>query len=178
MKLNQLTIEEYSTLLEEKKSIPGGGSALALVLELATDLSLMTCNFTVNKNGYEEVQIEIKSIIEKLKIIKDSAHQLIDEDGIAYQQVMNAYKSKDSLKISKASIYACEVPYKLFKLTKECEELCLRTSKIGNKNLLSDALISLDLCHSIYSGCLNNIKCNIDNILDENIKNKYLQLGE
>lgn len=176
MKLNQLTIEEYSNLLESKKSVPGGGSALALVLELASDLALMTCNFTINKIGYENVQEEIEAIINNLQDIKKATHELIDEDGQAYQQVMNAYKTKDKQEISNASIYACEVPYKLYNLTKDCEQLCIKVSKIGNKNLVSDSLIGLDLCKSIYPGCLGNIKCNINNIVDEQIKNKYFEL--
>ena len=176
MELSKLTIEEYSSLLEAKKSVPGGGSALSLVLELALDLVLMTCNFTIDKIGYESVQEEIIEIKNKLLVLKQKAHLLIDEDGKAYQQVMDAFRSKDKLKISESSLYACEVPYQLFSLAKMCESLGLRVTEIGNKNLVSDAYIGIDLCKSIYPGCIANIKCNIDNIIDEEKKIKYLEI--
>ena len=73
---------------------------------------------------------------EELNQIKNKAHNLIDEDGYAYQSVMEAYKSKDKEKISKASIYGSEVPYQLYFLTKKCEQLCSRLCQIGNKNLV------------------------------------------
>lgn len=176
MKLNELTILEYSNLLESKKSVPGGGSALALVLELSCSLCLMVCNFTIEKKGYENVTDRVKNIAEEVKEIKNQAHILIDEDGLAYQMVMDAYKTKDASLISKASIYGCEVPFKLFNLTKKCELLCEEMIKIGNKNLKSDAKIGRDLCKAIYEGCLDNIRCNIDSIIEENIKEKYLNL--
>lgn len=176
MKLSDLTINEYFDLLSSKKSVPGGGSCLGLVLEASCSLGLMVCNFTLDKKGYENVQTEIFFLKEELNQIKNKAHNLIDEDGYAYQSVMEAYKSKDKEKISKASIYGSEVPYQLYFFTKKCEQLCSRLCQIGNKNLVSDAKIALDLCSSIYNGCIENIKCNVNGIDDINIKNKYLEL--
>ena len=103
MKLNELTINEYSSLLAAKKSVPGGGSCLALVLELAWDLGLMSVNFTIDKKGYESVREEESSLGEKLNLIKTRANELIELDGLAYQQVLDAFKSKDVKKIQDAS---------------------------------------------------------------------------
>ena len=176
MKLSDLTIKQYSLLLEEKKATPGGGSALSLVLEIAIDLVLMCCNFTIDKKNYEKVQDEIKIVRMILSSMKEEVHKLIDEDGVAYDKLMEAYRSKDDNKISKASIYACEVPYQLFILARDTEKIATKISKICNQNLVSDALIAIDLAKSIYPGCQLNIKCNVNHILDEEIKNKYLEI--
>ena len=176
MKLSDLTIKQYSLLLEEKKATPGGGSALSLVLELAIDLVLMCCNFTIDKKNYENVQDEIKIVRMILSSMKEEVHTLIDEDGVAYDKLMEAYRSKDENKISKASVYACEVPYQLFKLARDTEKIATKISKICNQNLVSDALIAIDLAKSVYPGCKANINCNIDNILNEDDKNKYLEI--
>ena len=175
MKFSELTIKEYSLLLSARKSTPGGGSCLALVLELACDLGLMMSNFTLGKKGYEEVQDRVKDIVKELEIIKDRAHLLIDLDGAAYEMVMDAYKSREQNKIKEASLYACEIPYELYNLTKKTEELCLTIASIGNKNLVSDAKIAIDLCRSIYNGCLLNIECNINNV-EETKREKFLSL--
>lgn len=176
MKLNELTINEYSTLLAAKKSAPGGGSALALVLELACDLGLMVANFTINKKGYEPYFEEINKITAALLEYKQIANRLIDEDAIAYKGVMDAFKSQEKKLIEQASIYACEVPFTLYTTTSEVEKLCSRLYEIGNKNLISDAKIGTELCKSIYSGCVDNIKCNIDNIASLDVKKKYLEI--
>lgn len=178
MNFSDLKINEYTKLLEEKKSVPGGGSCLALVLELACSLGMMVLNFTINKKGYEEVFDEAQILLNDLKNIKEKAHHLIDEDGEAYQKIMDAYKSKDTNLISEASIYGCEVPYQLFLLTKECENILIRVNVIGNKNLISDSMIGVDLCKSIYNGARMNIKCNINGIIDPSKKEKYLIILE
>lgn len=175
MKLNELTINEYSALLEAKKSVPGGGSCLALVLELACDLGLMTCNFTIEKKGYEGVQEEVLSLCNRLKSIKEKANNLINLDGEAYQQVMNAFRSKDEVEIKKASLFACEVPYEVYTLTKEVEDICERLYLIANKNVISDAKIGSDLCKAIYPGCRYNIECNINQVEEEK-REKYISL--
>jgi len=176
MKLNELTIEEYSSLLASKKSTPGGGSALALVLEIACDLGIMVANFTIDKKGYEMYKDEIENIKEKLINAKIIANRLINEDAEAYMLVMQAYKSKNKEDIHKASLFACEVPYQLYMTSKEVEKLCCRLYEIGNKNLISDAKIGYTLCQSVYPGCIDNIKCNIDGIINSNDKVKYLEV--
>lgn len=176
MKFGELSIKEYIEVLSSKQSVPGGGSALALVLELAISLDLMVANFTLNKKGYEEFNQEIEEMIDSLLVMRSKAHELIDLDGMAYQRVIDAYRSKDQQLISLASINGCEIPFQLYNLTRKCEEVCLRILQIGNKNLLSDARIALKLCQSIYDGCLDNIKCNIEGILDSKVKQKYQEI--
>ena len=62
MNFSELTIKEYSDILASRTSVPGGGSCLALVLELACSLGLMTANFTLNKKGYEDVEEKVKEL--------------------------------------------------------------------------------------------------------------------
>ena len=175
MKLNDLTIYEYSSLLAAKKSVPGGGSCLALVLELACDLGLMSVNFKIEKKGYESVREEVSSLGEKLNLIKTRANELIELDGLAYQQVMDAFKSKDVKKIQDASLYACEVPYELYRLSFEVEDICERLFVIANKNIISDAKIGSDLAKSVRPGCVSNIGCNINQVKEEK-REKFLSL--
>lgn len=178
MRLNELTITEYMNELAAKKSAPGGGSALGLVLETAACLSLMVCNFTIQKKGYENVQEKIIKISEELVEIRNEAHFLISEDGVCYQNLMDAYRSKDAEVISKASIYSCQIPYRLYCAAKRCENIAEELAKIGNKNLLSDAKIVIDLCRSCYHGCLLNIECNVNQILEEETKQFFKNIAD
>lgn len=169
-------ISEYCDLLASRKSVPGGGSALGLVLEIAASLTLMVINFTIDKKGYENCFEEMQNLRQEVMKIKQEAHCIIDDDGKAYRKVMDAYKSQDVIKINEASIFGCEVPYRLYKLSEKLESICQIVKEKGNKNLVSDAMIALDLIKTIYPGSILNIKCNIDGILDLENQKKYREL--
>jgi formiminotetrahydrofolate cyclodeaminase len=99
MSFQKLSIEEYQQLLESKKSTPSGGSALALTLETASSLCLMVCNLTVDKKGYEGVSDIIQEYIALVVEIKEEAKKLMDEDSIAFDSLMDAFRSKDKNEI-------------------------------------------------------------------------------
>ena len=137
---------------------------MAVVLELACALSLMVIRFTLGKKGYENVQEDYRIWEKTLLSIRQKAHRLIDEDGEAYREILAAFKNGDQGSIEQASIRGCDVPYRLYFLTKECQNIADKIKISGNKNLLSDARIATSLCHSIYPGCLENISCNLPGI--------------
>jgi len=176
MKLSEMTIKEYSEVLGAKKPTPGGGSALALVCELAIDLALMVVNFTIDKKGYENVREEISSYMETLQELKNAANSLIDKDGEAYAKVVQAYKSGIKEQLNEASIEACEVPYSLYMIANQTKFINRRLTIIGNKTIITDAIIGIELANSVLVGCLENIKCNISGISDDTARQKYLDL--
>lgn len=169
MAFEDLKVSEYLSLVGSKTSTPGGGSVLGLVLSLACSLDLMVVNFTLSKKGYENVQEEVISLKEEIIKINHEAQELMNLDSVKFNELMDAYRSKDDERIACASIGAADVPYKLYKLTKSLEEISSRLCVIGNKNVTSDSSIARDLCVSIYQGCVENIKANIKAIKDEEV---------
>ncbi len=176
MNFSNMTIEEYANELKAKKSVPGGGSVLALTLELACSLCLMCANFTIGKKGYEEHCVEVEEISKELETYSKRAHELIDLDGIAFNALMEAYRSKEQNRIEEASKDASEVPYELYLLTKKVEDIAKRLLVIGNKNVTSDASIAKDLCEAIYPGCILNIKANVASVKDEEAVERYKKI--
>ena len=166
MSFQKLTIEEYQLQLESKKSTPSGGSALALTLETAASLCLMVCNLTVNKKGYEEVREQVMNYIETVLKIKEEAKKLMDEDSVAFDALMLAFKNKDQDEIASKAIYSAMVPFRLFKEAKKLQQIAEILKDIGNKNVQSDAVIAIDLCRAIYHGSILNIQANIPYITD------------
>ena len=171
MSFQKYTVEQYQSELESKKSTPSGGSALALTLETATSLCLMVCNLTVNKKGYEEVKEKIEALIEECLKIKVEAQKLMDEDSIAFNALMEAFKNKDQSAIASRAIDSAMVPYNLFVETKKLQQIAEVLIEIGNKNVQSDAIIARDLCLAIYPGSILNIKANVPYIKDEKVLN-------
>ena len=172
MSFQKLTIEEYQYLLESKKSTPSGGSALALVLETAASLCLMVCNLTINKKGYEDVYSQIETYIQEIGQIKEESKKLMDEDSIAFNALMEAFKAKDNELIASRAIDSAMVPFRLYNETKKLQDIAEVLIKIGNKNVQSDAIIAFDLCKSIYPGSILNIKANIPFIQDSKVIEK------
>ena len=169
MSFQKLTVEEYQSQLESKKSTPSGGSALALTLETATSLCLMVCNLTLDKKGYENVRERIVEIIQEVKLIKEEAKKLMDEDSIAFNALMVAFKNKNEEEIQERAIDSAMVPYRLYNQTKKLQQIAEVLIEIGNKNVQSDAFIARDLCASIYYGSILNIKANIPYIKNEEV---------
>ncbi len=167
MAFEDLKVSEYLSLVGNKTSTPGGGSVLGLVLSLACSLDLMVVNFTLDKKGYESVQKEVLDLKEQISQIEKEAQELMNLDSIQFNELMDAYRSKDEERIAYSSILAADVPYKLYILTKRLEEISSRLCVIGNKNVISDSSIAKDLCLSIYPGCVENIKANIKLVKDE-----------
>ena len=172
MSFQKNTIEEYQLQLESKKSTPSGGSALALTLETAASLCLMVCNLTLNKKGYEDVRGQISQYIETLLIIKEEAKKLMDEDSIAFDSLMTAFKNKDQEEIASKAIYSAMVPFRLYNETKKLQHIAEALKDIGNKNVQSDSIIAIDLCKAIYPGSILNIKANIPYITDKEVLEK------
>lgn len=174
MEYSNLLIGEYTEYLSKKTSVPGGGSALALVSEIAASLAMMTANFTIGKKGYEGIENLVTNHLKTLAQIKHRVHLLIDQDAIAFSELMEAFKC--GVNIEEKSLVAIEVPYQLYILTQEIEESAKFLKEHGNKNVASDASIAVDLCQSVYPGCLLNIKTNLSSISDDRLKEKYLKL--
>ena len=173
MNFENITIKEYLDLLGMKKSTPGGGSSLALVLLNAISLCEMVCNFTKDKVGYESFRKQVIKYQNELEQIKKEAYILLNKDSESFLKLMDAYKQKDEKLIEESSLEACEVPYSLYCLTKRVEEISMDLSTNGNKNVISDSIIGHDLCLAIYNGCKLNIKANINAIKDKDALNKY-----
>jgi glutamate formiminotransferase/formiminotetrahydrofolate cyclodeaminase len=71
---------------------PGGGSVAALNGALGTALFTMVASLTVGKKGYEEFEVELKAVRDKLLPIRERFVSLIEEDAASFKKVMAAYK--------------------------------------------------------------------------------------
>lgn len=178
MGYKDLSIEQYNELLAQKRSVPGGGSALGVALSLACSLCLMVIHFTIEKKGYEHLKEKLSGYEEELKRYREEAYAYADEDSNAFSSLMEAFRSGDESRIEIASKEASLVPYRLYLLTERVQVIADDLFLIGNKNVVSDARIASDLCYSIYPGCRLNIEANKDNIRDQEFLNRLNSILE
>ena len=140
-------MKDFLEKLASKNPTPGGGAAAAIAGAMGAALVEMVISLSKN--------LELKTNNLREKLLK-----LAEEDVVAFDSVMAAYRSKNKEKIMKALLKAIEVPEKTKKLSKEVEKLAKIAARKGNKNALSDAKTALYLAQAAQKGAEANIKIN------------------
>ena len=88
--LSNYTINDFSNELSRNTYAPGGGSVSALLGLLGSSLSCMVSNLTYDNKKFKEFQsIHYKSS-EKLQKYSNELLYLINEDTIAYNNIISA----------------------------------------------------------------------------------------
>ena len=140
-------LQHYLDDLASSKATPGGGSASALSGAMGAALASMVARLTVDKTGYEEVQDEVKSIIQQTENLRLRFQELIQADIQAYEQLSACFKlphSTDEEKANRAKaiqerlVDAALVPLDMVERAVELVQLCQRIAEIGNVNVISD----------------------------------------
>jgi formiminotetrahydrofolate cyclodeaminase len=175
------SINDYLKELSSNSPIPGGGSAAALVGALGAALLSKVANFTIGKDKFKDVEIEIKKILASSEKLLSNLEKLIDRDALAYQKVVEAYRlAKNSeeekrvrtSRIQKSLRQALEVPLIVCHTSLEAIRLCLPLAEKGNINLISDVGVAAELLSSAFQSALLNIEINLSRIKDGNFVTK------
>lgn len=170
------TLEEFSKETASSEPVPGGGSIAAYSGALAAALSEMVANLTVGKKNYEDVEEEMKLIVEKADMIRKNMLVNIEKDCEAFDKVMEGFKmpknteeEKENRKktIQKGLITAAEVPLEIAKEAFEIMPIAEIVVEKGNKNAVTDGLVSAMLARTAVLSALLNVKINLASIKDE-----------
>ena len=179
--LRRMTLTEFSDELSTDSPAPGGGSVAALLGALSGALSSMVANLTHGKKKYKEVWEKIEEVAIKGQKLKDQYLELIDEDTMAFNEVMAAYslpkkteedKKKREEAIKEASKKATLVPLKVLRYTRDLLELAEISAKNGNVNSISDAGVAAITAQGCARGAYLNVIINTSSIDDEEFREK------
>jgi len=160
MNIRKKRIEEFLNEVASAGPTPGGGAVAALTGAMAAALVEMVSNLSIGKKGYEKQNQTLMNIRNKAKGMKENLLTLADEDVIAFDEVMKAYKEKDKKRIKAALFKATDIPDKTAKSAKAVRSLAIKVAKLGNKNAHSDALCARHLAEASKKAAFENIKIN------------------
>ena len=178
MKLQDLTLKQLLEKTSGSDPVPGGGSISAMHGATASALGEMLANLTIGKKKYLEVEDKMK----ELAVLFNESRALflndIDRDSDAYSLVSEAYKmpksteeEKRARQIEAATKIAATVPMEIaeraFSMLSLIEEVTLN----GNKNAVTDGMVSMYTCQSAVLGALLNVRINISSIKDVDFAN-------
>jgi len=175
-------LEDFLKELASNSPAPGGGSVAALSGSLGAALLEMVCNLTVGKKKYEEAWGTLASIAGELRVHRRRLLELVDEDTLAFNDVMAAFsmpkdtkeeKARRSSAIQEGYRKAIATPMDTAVSCIKVLELGLKVAEMGNVNSISDAGVGADMAATGLRGALMNITINLGSIKDEEyVKNR------
>ena len=169
MELRDLTVTGFCTETISSSPAPGGGSVAALCGALAASLSGMVCELTIGKKGYEEQEAQMQAILAQAK----SLLLAIDEDSCSFNGYMAALKlpknTEEEKAIRQAAMQeglkaAAIVPMHTAELAAKIFPLARFAVERGNKNALSDGLVSAMTARTAVLSALLNVRINLVSI--------------
>jgi len=179
--LTELPVKDFIAKLASDTPTPGGGSAAALSGAMSAALLSMVLQISLKKkNDAEEVK-KIKEIIEECNKTAKRLTLLIDEDALAFDKVMEAYKMPKKsieeknerkkaiqLQLKSASLVPLEVMKNVKKLFSYFDFVIMHTLK----STISDVGTALLLADTSIKSASYNVDINLKSLKDNDFKKK------
>ena len=153
------TLEEYVDALSQKTPVPGGGSAAALTASVAAALLSMVANYSIGKSSSKAAGKRIEGVLHKSEHLRKQFLELVDLDAQAYLRVVQSRGV--ALKERRMALKeARKVPLKVCRLCYQAVRLTPILVEEGNKHLLSDVEVAVELLEAAFNAALINVRIN------------------
>ncbi len=159
VKFKDRSLAFFLDALSARKPTPGGGSAAALAAASGAALITMVANYSLGKGSPKTVETKLKDIRRKSESIRKKLLACVDKDIAAYERVVKARKGTDRQKAA-ALRQARKVPADVCALCYEAVSLTPFLVKKGNKYLLSDVEVAVELLLAAFRSAEINIAIN------------------
>ena len=180
--LISMTCKDFIDELSTNSPAPGGGSVSALAGALGASLSSMVAILTHEKKEMLDIKPEMDKIGIEAQLLKDQLTNMVDEDTIAFKNVMSSSRlpsttedeKKHKIKsLEAANKYAIEVPMKTAELCFEVLVLSKNLVEKGNPNSVTDVGVASEIAFAGLRGACMNVEINLNNISDSNYRKNF-----
>lgn len=174
--LVDLTVKEFLNKVAGSDPVPGGGSIAALNGAIASALAAMVANLTIGKKNYELHEELMRHIAEVALKQKEVFVEDIDRDSEAYDGVFACFKmpkatdeekAARSAAIQEATKHAALVPMQVARNAYELMTIIADVARLGNRNAVTDACVSMMSARSAVLGALLNVRINLSSLKDK-----------
>lgn len=168
-KLVDMNLVAFANETASESPAPGGGSISAYVAALGVSLGTMVANLSASKKGWEEKWETFSDWAEKGQALKKQLLQLVDEDTLAFNMILEAFKlpkgTDEEKAVRKAAIQAAtrkaiEVPFQVMKLSCESMAVMMAMVEQGNPNSITDAGVGALCARTAVLGAHMNVRIN------------------
>jgi glutamate formiminotransferase/formiminotetrahydrofolate cyclodeaminase len=174
-KLARLTVAGFVDETASESAAPGGGSVAALIGSMGAALGTMVANLSSHKPGWDDRWEEFSQWADGGQRLKAELLRLMDEDTLAFNQVMLALgmakgtaeeKAERKTALDKANRGAIEVPFRVMQVAVASFDLLEAMAKNGNPASVSDAGVGALCARAAVRGAWLNVKINIPGLAD------------
>lgn len=175
MEMKNMTLDEFTAKTASKAAVPGGGSVAALCGALAASLSAMVASLTIGKKGYEDKNEQMTELFDKAEALREKLLADIDRDCECfdgYIKVLSLPKDTEEQKAERSKAMqaalkaSAEAPLDAARSSMQVIPLAREAVISGNKNAVTDGLISAMLARTAVLSALLNVKINLGSIKD------------
>jgi formiminotetrahydrofolate cyclodeaminase len=145
------------------------------VAAFGAGLLAMTCNFTIGKERYTDLEGDMRELRDEIETIRVWLLASIDRDTQAYSAVTDAFRMPKGTPEEKAARReaiqssmrgAAEVPMDVARRCLRALDLASDVVELGNPNTLSDAGCGARFLDAGLRGALYNVRINLGSIKD------------
>jgi formiminotetrahydrofolate cyclodeaminase len=173
------TIDDFLNASAARQPTPGGGSVAALAGALAASMGEMVVNYSIGKKGLEEFAERLKTALGEFHRARLVLVELMVEDQQAYESLSAARKiaeaSERAAAMRDAAMICIRVPQAIGAASVAILEIAERIVDIANPYLLSDLAVCADLAMATTRCAIYNVKVNLPQIADGDIRGKIEQ---
>ena len=153
------SLSEYSRVLSLKVPAPGGGSAAAATAALGAALLSMVANYSIGNTSSRADEQKIKASLKASEQLRKHFLTLVDLDARAYLNFVKTRGAAPAKRIA-ARRKAAAVPLEVCKLCYKAVQLSPTLVSYGNKYLVSDVKVALELLLAAFNAARVNVEIN------------------
>ena len=167
-------MEQILNDIEDKEIEIAGGSVVGMVLATVNSLIKYISNLTLGKKKYEDVEQEVKQILDDANNLKIKTLEVIDKDKEILENLLNAYRlrKQDENQYIEACKISVEFCMEVVDMAFQTLKLSDKISKVGNKMLSSDFKICKYYSFASIQSAIVNVEINLESIDDNIYKRK------
>jgi glutamate formiminotransferase/formiminotetrahydrofolate cyclodeaminase len=186
-RLANMSLSDFVDETASESPTPGGGSVAAYLGVLGAALSAMVANLSAHKKGWDDQWETFSEWAEKGERYKQELIRLVDQDTLAFNEIMNAFglpKSNDEERaastaaIQKATKFAIEIPLKVMQAAYDSLHVIKAMASNGNPNSVSDAGVAALCARSAVMGAFLNVRINAAACEDKQFVTEVISRGK
>ena len=170
-----MTLVDLLDAFASNEPVPGGGSAAALAGALGTSLLIMVAGLSKTRTGAPEEVADLAEASTRLRPLRDSLLELVDDDSRAYTAVLDAMRLPKATEVERharrtaidaAMGGATRVPLETMRFCQQALRGAIVVATHGNRNASSDTGTAVELLVAALRGAGMNIDVNLSGISD------------
>ncbi len=186
--LKDLPVERFVRELASPTPVPGGAGASALAGAQAAGLLSMYCNLSQNREMLGDMVDVLQKAGEEARYIMFKMLEAIDEDTVAFNQVMEAHRLPKELEeqaryrnraIGETAAKAIDVPMLMARASMRTLDLIGQVSGKGNPATATSLVVANLQAYSALAGACCSASANLEILPDkERVKEASDELDE